>query len=99
MLWSDPSNSSSAAWESNKMRMCSYYYSRSHAEEFLRENKAKIILRGHEVQAKGYKYQMGTNNRPLTLTVFSAPNYCDAYRNRAAVAIINVSLLSARKAS
>lgn len=39
---------------------------------------------------KGFKYQMGTNNQPLTLTIFSAPKYCDSYRNKGAVAIMNV---------
>ena len=51
-----------------------------------------MIIRGHEVQMKGYKYQLGNNNQPLTLTIFSAPKYCDNYRNKGAVAIMNVSI-------
>jgi serine/threonine-protein phosphatase 2B catalytic subunit len=38
---------------------------------------------------KGFKYQYGSNNQPLTLTIFSAPRYCDTYNNKAAVAILN----------
>jgi hypothetical protein len=35
---------------------------------------------------------MADNNRPLTLTVFSAPNYCDSYHNQATVAVLHVSV-------
>ncbi len=36
----------------------------------------------------GYKYQKQTNGKPLTLTIFSAPNYCDSYRNKGSVLYI-----------
>ena len=49
-----------------------------------------MIIRGHEVQMKGFKYQMDINNEPLTLTIFSAPQYCDTYRNKGAVAVLQV---------
>lgn len=40
---------------------------------------------------KGFKYQYNSANEPLTLTIFSAPKYCDTYKNKGAVAILNVS--------
>lgn len=41
---------------------------------------------------KGFKYQYQQNNsNPLTLTIFSAPKYCDTYSNKGAVALINVT--------
>ena len=45
-----------------------------------------MIIRGHEVQLEGFKYQDSTNKkmRP-TLTIFSAPNYCDKYNNKGAI--------------
>ena len=89
LLWSDPSEESVEGWIPNKMRSCSYYYSRSQATKFLNANSVKLIIRGHEVQMKGFKYQYGSNNQPLTLTIFSAPRYCDTYSNKAAVAILN----------
>lgn len=49
-----------------------------------------MIIRGHEVDTKGYKYQMSPKNNPLTLTVFSAPNYCDTYHNQATIAVLKV---------
>jgi hypothetical protein len=42
------------------------------------------------VAAKGFKYQMSANNTPLTLTIFSAPNYCDTYHNQATIAVLKV---------
>lgn len=45
---------------------------------------------------KGYKYQLDAKKQPLTLTLFSAPNYCDKCANKAAVAFIDVPVLSLR---
>lgn len=63
---------------------------------FLNANSLKLIIRGHEVQMRGYKYQTAPDNTPLTLTLFSAPKYCDSYKNKGAVAILNVYLHSYR---
>jgi hypothetical protein len=39
----------------------------------------------------GYKYQENRfKNKFLTLTIFSAPNYCDTYKNRGSVGLIAV---------
>jgi len=59
---------------------------------FLKNNSLKLIIRGHEVTAKGYKYQYGYARAPLCLTIFSAPNYCDSYHNLAVGAIIKVNI-------
>lgn len=75
------------------MRSCSYYYSRNQTMKFLNANKLSLIIRGHEVQMKGFKYQNGADNEPLTLTIFSAPRYCDTYKNKGAVCLITVFLL------
>jgi serine/threonine-protein phosphatase 2B catalytic subunit len=91
LLWSDPVDESHDNWVSNKMRSCSYYYSRNQAMRFLNANNLKLIIRGHEVQMRGYKYQQAPDSTPLTLTLFSAPKYCDSYKNKGAVAILNVT--------
>lgn len=49
-----------------------------------------MIIRGHEVQNKGYAYQMSDFRKRLTLTIFSAPNYCNTYKNKAGIASIKV---------
>lgn len=62
LMWSDPIEESHEQWQYNKMRSCSYYYSRNQAMKFLNANHLNLIIRGHEVQNKGYKYQHGLNN-------------------------------------
>lgn len=42
---------------------------------------------------KGFSYQMSDFRKKLTLTIFSAPNYCDTYKNKGGIAIINVVFL------
>jgi serine/threonine-protein phosphatase 2B catalytic subunit len=49
-----------------------------------------MIIRGHEVQMKGFAYQVSDYRTKLTLTIFSAPNYCDTYKNKGGIAIIKV---------
>jgi len=39
LLWSDPANSNSSMWEKNKIRSCSYVFSRKQADKFLNDNK------------------------------------------------------------
>lgn len=50
-----------------------------------------MIIRAHEVHPEGYKYQL-LMNVPLTLTIFSAPNYADVYKNKGTIADISVIL-------
>ena len=44
-------------------------------------------MRAHEVKEKGYKFHCwaGADEFPSVITIFSAPNYLDAYNNKAAV--------------
>jgi hypothetical protein len=65
--------------------------------KFLNTNNVKMIIRGHEVQMKGFKYQYSSENQPLTLTIFSAPKYCDSYKNKGAIAVLSVYLLLSRE--
>lgn len=97
ILWSDPIDEKQDRWVSNKMRSCSYYYSHVQASMFLKTNKIKMIIRGHEVQMKGFKYQYDPKNEPISLTIFSAPKYCDSYNNKGAIAIIKVYFSLLRK--
>ena len=46
---------------------------------------------------KGFKYQYNGDNQPLALTIFSAPKYCDSYKNKGAVAILSVPLFLSRE--
>ena len=55
------------------------------------------IVRAHQVQIDGYKMHRwdGSSSFPYVITIFSAPNYCDYYSNKASVLILengNVSI-------
>jgi serine/threonine-protein phosphatase 2B catalytic subunit len=45
------------------------------------------MIRAHEVELDGYKmhYWNGLKEFPMVITLFSAPNYCDVYNNKAAI--------------
>ena len=49
----------------------------------------KTVIRGHQVQCEGYKMHKwdGPQSFPYVITIFSAPNYCGSYDNKAAVII------------
>lgn len=70
----------------NETRQCSYVYGVEAVKQFLKDNKLTSIIRAHEAQVDGYKMQMvnKTSGIPRVITIFSAPNYCDVYKNKAA---------------
>jgi len=70
----------------NDTRQCSYVYGVEAVKQFLKDNKLTSIIRAHEAQVDGYKMQMvnKTSGIPRVITIFSAPNYCDVYKNKAA---------------
>ena len=74
-------------FEFNEVRGCSYVFSHRAACAFLERNGLLSIIRAHEAQDAGYK--MHTKNQatgfPSVITLFSAPNYLDAYNNKGAV--------------
>jgi len=100
LLWSDPyeEGDTGASLEGDKpqtptqwfgyndTRQCSFIYGIEAVKKFLKENKLTSIIRAHEAQADGYKMQMvnKASGIPRVITIFSAPNYCDAYGNKAA---------------
>ncbi len=60
---------------------------------FLDDNQLLSVIRGHEAQLDGYKMHKwnGGEQFPCVITIFSAPNYCDAYKNKGAVIKFSVS--------
>ncbi|KAF8869066.1 Metallo-dependent phosphatase-like protein [Infundibulicybe gibba] len=71
----------------NQTRGCSFYFTYEAACQFLERNGLLGIIRGHEAQDAGYTMHRKTPTKkfPSVITIFSAPNYLDAYHNRAAV--------------
>jgi len=70
----------------NETRQCSYVYGVEAVKQFLKDNKLTSVIRAHEAQVDGYKMQMVNKSSgiPRVITIFSAPNYCDVYKNKAA---------------
>jgi len=70
---------------------------RSRVNKLLDKNNLMTIVRAHQVQIDGYKMHRwdGASSFPYVITIFSAPNYCDYYSNKASVLILengNVSI-------
>ena len=91
LLWSDPigndTGASNEKYKVNEVRGCSYFFSATAANTFLKKNKLLTIIRAHEAQLEGYKMHTwnGAGEFPVVITIFSAPNYCDVYNNKAAI--------------
>jgi len=78
-------NQSPTTWFSyNETRQCSYVFGLEATKQFLSRNKLQAIIRAHEVQDDGYRFCMSKGNTPRVITIFSAPNYCDVYKNKGA---------------
>jgi len=69
----------------NDTRQCSYFYGVDAVSDFLESNNLTSIIRAHEACFDGYKFLFISEEEiPRVITIFSAPNYCDVYKNRAA---------------
>eukprot|EP00347_Sterkiella_histriomuscorum_P009810 403339803 len=91
LMWSDPVENETGYqdqdFKKNNKRNCSYLFGSSAANNFLENNNLLCVVRAHEVQMSGYKLHQwnGPAEFPAVITIFSAPNYCDVYNNKAAV--------------
>jgi serine/threonine-protein phosphatase 2B catalytic subunit len=90
LLWSDPVDTADGktpdAYKNNETRGCSFFFGAEATKKILKENDLITIIRGHEVQKDGYKMQFWNGSDfPSIITIFSAPNYCDCYKNKGAI--------------
>ena len=111
MLWSDPIDFKEAdakeCFTENKVRKCSFFYGEAAVARFLEDNKLLSIIRAHEAQPEGFKLhewtaqsaQGGSGIIPPVMTIFSAPNYCDMYKNKAAIIILSEGVMSIQQFS
>jgi len=85
----------------NEARQCSYYYGVEAVTAFLETNNLTSIIRAHEACFDGYKFLFMSKDTeiPRVITIFSAPNYCDVYKNKAACIKIEDSTLNVRQYS
>jgi len=91
LLWADPMEDFSPEVEQdfapNVVRGCSYNFSFNMVCDFLARNKLLSIIRAHEAQDAGYRMHRRNEDTgfPSLITLFSAPNYLDAYNNKGAI--------------
>jgi len=92
LLWADPAEAQDD-FTANPSRGCSVRFSEAAATRFLNANGLAGLVRGHEVVEDGVLVQF--NGR--VITVFSAPNYCGRYGNRAAyLSVANGAMVPCR---
>ena len=102
LLWSDPLDDANALeyeYKDNEDRECSYMFGRKPVKKLLEKNDLMSVVRAHQVQVDGYKMHRwdGDASFPYVITIFSAPNYCDYYSNKAAVLILKDDRISIKQ--
>ncbi|BFU22742.1 Ser/Thr protein phosphatase, putative [Entamoeba histolytica HM-1:IMSS-B] len=76
----------------NHLRQTSVLYGPRGLLNFLEKNDLICVVRAHQVMEDGFKlhYFLQNTDIPPCITVFSAPNYCDMYQNKASILKINL---------
>jgi len=108
LLWADPADNDENSFEandaykgwffSNEARHCSYKFGAKACQFFLQKNNLTAVIRGHEVKPEGYEMHFkGRGDIPQVFTIFSAPNYCDAYKNKGSCLKIENNSLNIRQ--
>lgn len=87
LLWSDPTPGT--GFQPNS-RGISITYGSDIVDYFLRKNTFDLICRAHQLVLNGYEFPYNPNKS--VLTIFSAPNYCNTYHNKAALLRVEKSL-------
>lgn len=77
LLWSDPQPFQGKA---PSKRGVGFAFGPDITENFLALNNLNLLVRSHEVKDEGYLVE----HNGKTITVFSAPNYCDSMGNKGA---------------
>ena len=102
VLWADPMEdfdtyNGEQRFFFNDIRSCSCVFSYKAACDFLDRNHLRCIIRAHEAQDEGYKTYRQKDNFPTVITLFSAPNYLDAYGNKGAIMVFDGSVMNIRQ--
>ena len=89
LLWADPADEDEKdefEFWNNRSRGTSYIFGQEPLKKLLKQSNLQALIRAHEAKPDGYEFHMPrSDGQPLCITVFSAPNYCGSYGNRAAV--------------
>ena len=85
LLWSDPQPTPG---RSPSKRGVGLSFGPDITQNFLKKNDLSLVIRSHEVRDLGYELE----HDGWLITVFSAPNYCDAMGNKGAFVHIDSDL-------
>ena len=85
LLWSDPQAQDG---RSPSKRGVGLSFGPDVTRAFLERNGLDLVVRSHEVRDNGYEVEHGGS----LITVFSAPNYCDAMGNKGAFIHLSAAL-------
>ena len=104
LLWSDPTptygfeNSGDEYFFFNEARKIAFFYTYQAVCTFLEDNDLLSVIRAHEAKDAGYQmYRRSTFSKfPSLITVFSAPNYCDTYKNKGVLLCYDGSTLNVK---
>jgi len=112
LMWADPvaqesDEDSSCSMQANlttqfsfnETRQCSYVYGIDAVKNFLDRNALVGVIRAHEACFDGYKFMFYCQETqlPRLITIFSAPNYCDVYKNKASCLKLKDDVLNIRQ--
>jgi serine/threonine-protein phosphatase PP1 catalytic subunit len=86
LLWADP-DKNIMNWGEND-RGVSYTFGKYQVTKFLEKNKIDLICRAHQVVVDGYEFFCDRD----FVTVFSAPDYCGEFDNKAAVMFVDENM-------
>jgi len=86
LLWSDP-DKNIQNWGEND-RGVSYTFGKYQVTKFLEKNNIDLICRAHQVVVDGYEFFCDRD----FVTLFSAPDYCGEFDNKAAVMIVDQNM-------
>ena len=104
LLWADPMDDQEAVngvFKDNPERDCSNYFGKKPVKSLMRKHRLLSIFRGHQVKQEGfYMHRWGAKESfPYVITIFSAPNYCGSYKNKASVLILKGGSLQLKQYS
>lgn len=107
LVWADPietydedaEENTAEKFIPNSIRGCSFAFTYQASCDFLQRTGLLSIIRAHEAQDAGYRMYKNTKTLgfPSLLTLFSAPNYLDTYRNKAAVLKYESNVMNIRQ--
>ncbi|KAH3900003.1 probable Serine/threonine-protein phosphatase 2B catalytic subunit A1 [Saccharomycodes ludwigii] len=106
LLWADPIETydededlDGEIFVPNTLRGCSFAFTYKASCQFLERTELLSIIRAHEAQDQGYRMYKNTENLgfPSLITLFSAPNYLDTYKNKAAILKYGENVMNIRQ--